>query len=81
MTLSEGLICFAKKPALGVVFLKHLIRHFLTLGNNEKGSAQAPGLQRVGLLTGSPDVLLFLLSVYLSRFPVEYFPTPAQPGD
>lgn len=49
---------------------------FNNIEDNEKGSVQASGLKRrAELLTGSLDVLFFLVSFYLSWFPVEYFPT------
>ena len=63
-----------KKPGLVWVPLKQETRYLISFEDNEKGSAEASGFKRrAELLTGSLDVLFFLIRFYLSWFPVEYF--------
>lgn len=65
------MICHVKKAELVWASVEQQTRYFLTFENNEEGSAQIPGLQKIGLLTRSLDVLLFPASVYLSWFHME----------
>lgn len=75
-TLLKDRVFCCRETRTGLGPFKATDKLFNNIEDNEKGSVQASGLKRrAELLTGSLDVLFFLVSFYLSWFPVEYFPT------